>query len=120
MRGRDRDLLEKKILIHVCKDRTLSYRNRLQPIFNGVAIPIYSVDSVDEARSLIRLVSKAQYEEHPLIPGDTWYKIDMGIGVVYLDEDLHQLGDVQRKLHEGYQLMMAAKAEQSTLVSRTG
>ena len=115
MIGRDRDLLQKKILIHVCKDRTLSYRKPLQPIFNGVAIPIYSVDSVDEARALIRMVSKAQWVEHPDIPGDTWYKIDMGLNVVYLDDDLHQLDEVQKKLHEAYQLLQASKQSSLSL-----
>lgn len=106
-----REDLDRKILIHVCKDRTLTYRNRLQPIFNGVAIPIFSVDSVDEARMLIRTVSVAQYEEHPQAPGDTWYKISLGADVVYLDDDLHQLDDVKEKLRDAYEYMKAREAE---------
>lgn len=112
------DLLDKTILIHVCKDRTLTYRNRLQPIFNGVAIPIYSVDTVDQARELIRLVSKAQWVEHPLNPGDVWYKIDLGFDVTYLDDDLHQLKDVQEKLQSAHERLIQIKAEQSMVVPR--
>ena len=77
--------LTKPILIHVCKDRTLSYRNRRQPIFNEVALPVHSVADVNTARKLIKLVGERQYTEHPLIPGDAWYKLPLGPALLYLE-----------------------------------
>jgi hypothetical protein len=67
--------LDKPVLIHVCRDRTLSYRTREEPVFNGAALPVFSVETPEEARSLLVLVGKAQYREHPLLPGRTWYRI---------------------------------------------
>jgi hypothetical protein len=70
-------MLDKPVLIHCCKDRTLTYRTRDEPIFNGVALPVYSVDSKEEAERLINTVGALQYEEHPLLPGRPWRKIDI-------------------------------------------
>lgn len=97
------------IMIHCCKDRTLSYRNRLQPIFNGAALPVFSVNNVDEARSLISMVSNRQYEEHPLWPGDVWWKIDLGPSFHELDPKDLKL--VTAKLERAYDLLVARKAE---------
>lgn len=55
--------LNRQVLIHCCKDKTLSYRTRDEPIFNGVAIPVFSVDSKAEADSLLLLVGRLQYVE---------------------------------------------------------
>ena len=107
--------LNRTILIHVCMDRTLTYRNRRQPIFNERALPVFSVNNVVEARSLIILVSKAQYEEHPLIPGDTWYKIDMGLGTAPLLKH-SDLPKVTKKLEEAYEILINNKREQSPIV----
>lgn len=101
--------LSREIKIHVCKDRTLSYRNRLQPIFNKVALPVFSVNNVDEARELIPLVSNRQYEEHPLIPGDTWWKIDLGPTKHFLE--VEDLPLVTEKLQKAYSSMLAARFE---------
>src|SRR3954462_15170001 len=70
-------MLDKPVLIHCCKDRTLTYRTRDEPIFNDVALPVYSVDSKEEAERLINTVGVLQYEEHPLLPGRPWRKIDI-------------------------------------------
>ena len=69
--------LNNKVLIHVCKDKTLSYRTRDEPIFNGVALPVFSVPTKDNAESLIVCVGRAQYVSHPLMPGKVWYKITL-------------------------------------------
>lgn len=66
--------LDGPVLIHVCKDRTLTYRTRDQPIFNGVALPVYSVESEEMAEMVIVAVAKCMYESHPQIPGKPWYK----------------------------------------------
>jgi hypothetical protein len=93
--------LGKKVLIHICKDRTLTYRTRDEPIFNGVALPIYSVDSKEEAEGLILMTCKAQYKEHPLLPGQTWYKLFPGFEYEPIQlEDLPRLSDHLAKAYE--------------------
>ena len=67
------DNLQKEIRIHICKDGTLSYTRPHEKPFNGVALPIYTVDSVKEAENLIFLMGALQYKEHPLMPGKPWY-----------------------------------------------
>jgi hypothetical protein len=64
---------------------------------------VFSVDSVEEARKLIRTVSNKQYVEHPLIPGDDWYKIDLGLSIQELE--LSDLPAVQNKLSAVYDLL---------------
>ena len=96
--------LSRNILIHVCRDKTLSYRTRDEAIFNGVAIPVYSVNSKKEARELIVAVGRAQYDEHPLLPGQVWYKITLDGSLDfqrYLEVD--DLVDVAVKLDKTYQ-----------------
>ena len=62
------ETFNRPIKIHCCKDRTLSYRSEDEPIFNGVAIQVFSVNSEIEAEVLINLVGITQYEQHPLLP----------------------------------------------------
>lgn len=63
------------IVVDVCKDRTLSVRYRQDPPFNGVAIPVMSAKNQSEAKSIVELVGTLQYEEHPLLSGQKWYKL---------------------------------------------
>ena len=57
--------LARPVKIHICKDRTLSYRRLGEPIFNDVALPVFSVESEQEADDLFLLVGTRQYELHP-------------------------------------------------------
>lgn len=67
--------LSRPVMIHICKDGTISYRQMGERIFNGVALPVFSVDTVEEAHSLQVLCGAAQWEEHPKMPGKTWYRL---------------------------------------------
>tara|TARA_B100000749_G_scaffold280675_1_gene277871 strand:- start:2195 stop:2560 length:366 start_codon:yes stop_codon:yes gene_type:complete len=68
-----KDDLSRDVLIHICRDGTLTYRTRDEAVFNGAALPAFSVNSKKEAKSLIVLVGVAQHSKHPLLPNDTWY-----------------------------------------------
>lgn len=105
--------LEKAVLIHVCQDGTLSYRTKDEPVFNRRprnhplgesmgALPVFSVDNKDEARSLIILAGKAQYVEHPLMPKEVWYRITIDYKPHL---DLNDLPKVAAKLAELYDRM---------------
>lgn len=98
--------LDREVLIHVCKDRTLSYRTRKQKIFNEVALLVFSVDSVEEAKDLLTMVGRAQYEEHPLMPGQVWYKITLDGALDFKHLlDVSDLPEVTSKLYRAYYRM---------------
>jgi hypothetical protein len=96
------DYLNNPVFIHVCKDRTLSYRTEGEPVFNGAALPVFSVMTEEEAINLITLVGSVQYESHPLIPGKTWKKINF-MNKQYLE--LSDLDAVSEKLADAYNWM---------------
>lgn len=98
----DISLLNKPIKVHVCKDRTLSLVEPGGRPFNGVALPVYSVDTVEEGRQLIGLAGSKQYEEHPQLPGQPWLKINIGV-LRFLE--LTDLDAVQDKLHQFHAAM---------------
>jgi hypothetical protein len=100
------DDLDRHVLIHICKDKTLSYRTRKQPIFNKVAIPVFSVNSNKEARSLLMLVGRQQYTEHPLMPGQPWFKMTLPGSLDYQEHlELSDLEEVAVRLRERYALI---------------
>lgn len=63
------------IMLHVCKDGTVTYRDKSkrEPVFNGVALPVFSVDTVDEAARIQVRFCRKMYQSHPLMPGKPWY-----------------------------------------------
>jgi hypothetical protein len=66
---------DKPFFICVCRDGTLTARARKEKAFNGVALPVYGTDTREQAQRLILLVGKVQYAAHPLLPGQTWYRL---------------------------------------------
>ena len=66
--------LARPVKLHVCKDGTITYRRPPQPVFNGVALAFFSVETEEEAKALQVLMCAAQYCEHPDLPGQTWYR----------------------------------------------
>lgn len=90
-----------------CKDRTLSYRTKNQPVFNGAALPVFSVDTIEEAKDLITLVGKKQYGTHPKLPSDQpWMKIDLNYKPFLEFEDLDL---VSEKLSNFYNILKQNK-----------
>jgi hypothetical protein len=68
--------LDDEVLIHVCRDGTVTFRTRDEPNFNGASLPVYSVPDKATAEKLRVLLCRSQYVEHPLLPGQTWYRLD--------------------------------------------
>lgn len=70
------DHLSRAFMIHICKDGTISYRNqvRKERVFNGVALPVYSVATEEHARELQIRFGRLQYTKHPVNNMD-WYKL---------------------------------------------
>lgn len=77
-----RNDLSRPIVIHVCKDRTISYRCRGEAVFNGRALPVFSVETEEQARAIQTRFGRRQYREHPLMPGKPWFVLStLGNGV---------------------------------------
>lgn len=66
--------MNRPVKIHVCKDGTITYRRAGKPVFNNRALPFFSVNTEEEAQTLQVLLCSSQYEEHPDLPGQTWYR----------------------------------------------
>jgi hypothetical protein len=69
--------LSRPIIIRCCKDRTLTWYKKGQPAFNDRALPVFSVNTPEEAQELIVTVCRVQYAEHPDLPGRPWRKITL-------------------------------------------
>lgn len=98
-----REDLSRPVMIHICKDGTISYRQMGERIFNGVALPVFSVDTVEEAQALQILCGAAQYTEHPQMPGKTWYKLSSPLFPVPLE--LYHLPQVTILFRQRYKLI---------------
>ena len=102
------DHLSRAVMIHCCKDRTLSYRTRDEKVFNGRALPVFSVDTKEEAESLLTLVGCVQYERHPLMPDRPWRKVNLAKNPRLLD--LPDLDEVTAILQHAHGLMKRRRA----------
>lgn len=65
------------IMLHVCKDGTVSYRRPGEKVFNGVALPTFSVDTIAQAESIQVRFCRLQHGEHDLMPGRPWYRLSV-------------------------------------------
>lgn len=72
---KERTIFDRPIMLHVCKDGTVSYRDasKHEKVFNGAALPVFSVDTVDEAEQIQVRFCRKMYSTHPLMPGKPWY-----------------------------------------------
>jgi hypothetical protein len=93
------DALSRPVVINCCKDRTLTFMRRGQRPFNDVALPVFTVNTIREAETLITLVGICQYEQHPLLPGQPWLKIDIDLKRHLEIDDLPK---VTAKLEQAY------------------
>ncbi len=66
---------DRPIMMDISKDGTITYRPRAATVF-GNAIPIFSVDTEEEARRMLTYLCTEQTREHPMLPGMRWYRFD--------------------------------------------
>jgi hypothetical protein len=109
--GLRRDDLSRSVIVHVCKDRTLSYRQRGEPVFNGAALPAFSVDTEEEAEALLALVGSLCDAVHPLLPpGRPWLKLWNGVAGDKPTLDLPDLDEATDYLRSAYGRMRERQA----------
>lgn len=98
----EKDRFARPIMIHVCKDGTVSWRDKRtkQKVFNGVALPAFSVNTIEEARELQIRFCRRQYSSHPLAKPNTgtdaWYVLTNWNGTL---EDLDRVSDEFSKFY---------------------
>ena len=63
---------------------------------------MFSVPTLEDAESLVMMVGALQYEEHPLMPGKPWKKINIGFK---RELELDDLTEVTTKLSEAWKLI---------------
>jgi hypothetical protein len=80
--------------VDICKDGTISYRRLGEPSFNGVALPVFSVNHEDQARQLQLRFGRLQYEEHPKMPGRPWYRWTDFPGTILALDDVSDRCDI--------------------------
>ena len=95
--------LDRPILIDCCRDGTISYRDKhkREPRLNNAALPVFSVNTVDEAKQIQVRFCALQYTEHPNQPGRPWYVLP-GFG-----GELSDLEHVTEMFAEFYRLHVA-------------
>jgi hypothetical protein len=104
--------LARPIIVHVCKDRTLSYRRRDQPVFNGRALPVFSVETEEEAEDLLILVGTRVHADHPQLPaGRPWLKLFNGLAPDKAALDLEDLDAATSILAAAYDLISKGDAK---------
>ena len=102
----EENYLSRRVVIHCCKDKTITWRTRDQPIFNGVALPVYSVWTEEEAEALAILCCRKMYKEHPLLPGKPWMKVTLDGELDFKQHlDYEDLEAVTDKLQARHRLM---------------
>lgn len=91
--------MKRPILMFVCKDGTLTYGPRGKKPFNGVALPVFSVDTMLEANYLQVTLCRRQYAKHPLLPSQPWYVLTRFDGnVESLDGVAQEMASVMERL----------------------
>lgn len=66
---------EGPVFIHCCQDGTITIREEGEPVFNGKALPVYRTQDRETAENLRVVACSVRLEEHPLLPGKTWYGV---------------------------------------------
>lgn len=114
-----RDAYKRRYMIHVCKDGTVTYRDTVtkEKVFNGRALPVFSVDTVEEAKRIQVRFCKLQYGNHPLMPGRSWYKVFPFSGEL---EDLDRVRNMFAEFYKGMKERDAKRRQDETaaLVSK--
>lgn len=95
----------REVVLDMCKDGTLTYRHRTMPSFNGVALPVFSVDTVEQAKEAQVLFCRKQYVAHPQLPGQPWYRW------TDFDGEVSSLEQVSKRLAEWRLLSWARWAQ---------
>lgn len=111
--------LSRRVLIHVCKDGTFTYRIPPAPVFNGLALPVYSVDTEDEAQALQVRLCRLQRTQHPQMrKGEPWYTLstlgdDQDPALCRPDGlELADLEIITELLDEHYQALLRHRADE--------
>lgn len=111
-------IFDRPIMIHVCKDGTVSYRDKRTKtkVFNGRALPVFSVDTVEQAEQIQIRFCRLQYGSHPEAKPNTgtdkWYTLTVFSG------ELEDLDRVTAEFVAFYDEHLAPKAFKPRKIKR--
>lgn len=99
--ARDQSLrdMSRPVYLHCCKDGTITYRRAGQKVFNGRALAVFTVDNEEQAVDLQVRFCRAQWVEHPQLPGQTWYKLNEFSGEL---DDLDRVTAMFREFYDAH------------------
>ncbi len=88
------DDFSRPIRIDLCRDGTITYQPQGRPSFNGAALPVFSVNTEEQAKALQIRFGQLQYTSHPKMPGKPWFVFPQFGGQI---EDLFQVREIFRE-----------------------
>jgi hypothetical protein len=92
-----RNVLDRDIIIFISKDGTITSAVRgIVPLER--AMPVYSVNNVEEVRRLQIYLCQQQEDSHPLLPGQPWF-------VYPWDGDVTDIDSVTDEIDAAYNLL---------------
>jgi hypothetical protein len=116
----EHEIFKRPVIVHIGKDGTLSFLNRAtmkQPTLVEALMPVYSVDTEEQAKSLQAIFGRLQYRDNTREPGKPWYvlhRLSDGTMLMSRDPPYLQISDlpgITKQMHEWYEGMYGKKPE---------
>ena len=95
----------RRVRIDCCKDGTISYRLKCETPLNGVALEVFSVNTISEAIQLQTATCRLMYEDHPNMKAKErgWFKLASGPFVDGFTGEIDDLPRVSEYFAEVYE-----------------
>jgi hypothetical protein len=116
----EHEIFKRPVIVHIGKDGTISYLNRAtmkQPTLVEALMPVYSVETEEQAKSLQVIFGKLQYRDNTREPGKPWYILHLlpdGTLLMNREPPYLQISDlpgITKKMHDWYEGMYGKKPE---------
>lgn len=111
------DYLSRPVKIWCCKDGTITYGDKHTPKPIRAAIPVFSTNLYSEAEEIILTLCKAQYDKHPNLPKQTWYRIILD-NKPYLEDGPHDLNRVSLLMQGVWDRIPLVNEETGTVMAK--
>jgi hypothetical protein len=116
----EHEIFKRPVIVHIGKDGTISYLNRAtmtQPVLVEALMPVYSVDTEEQAKQLQVIFGRLQYRDNTREPGKSWYVLHLlpdGTLLMNREPPYLQISDlpgITKKMHDWYEGMYGRKPE---------
>jgi hypothetical protein len=116
----DHPIFQRPVIVHIGKDGTLSFLNRAtmtQSTLVEALMPVYSVETEEQAKSLQVVFGKLQYRDNTREPGKPWYILNrLPDGKLLMDRNppylqISDLPAITKQMHDWFEGMYGKKPE---------